>query len=541
MFMHISNVQSGIAILLTVLVLSPAGIGLAVAQADVDSTEPVSYETAAGLQPSVIVEYSDRSALAAWANESGNRELVEMYPAANQSVIAAPAWVTQEGDGLLASLQHIQAGGIDALTTAPLETESFVEAVYPNYRVSLPERPDALTVDSFNAPTDAFTIERLAPSHPTEGMAFADEVNTTTLDEATDTIGADNVTAPAPGQDIAVIDTGANTANGRLFGNGTAGSPIRIVNASKNLITNESVNVSSGNYDAIADGSDSLHGTWTAAAAAGSPSNASYRAIANESELLVLKALKDSGSGSTADIAAAIRYAADQDADVISMSLGAPLSNPALREAIDYAHDNGVQAVVAAAGNSRVRRGANIASPADYGPVITVGATTTNDSAADVRSAFFSQAGPDPGTTDNSRLKTAGAMPDVAAPGFKIELRVADSSGNVIARQLSGTSMSTPSVASGVAAAFAQNATLASAENGTVHESVTASARSANDTARVEVGHGVFAADNLIDGTTPATSQTEAMSESARQRQAFYESNSDAQGGIFADFLGMVG
>jgi len=360
-------------------------------------------------------------------------------------------------------------------------------------------------------------------------------VNTTTLREARATIGADNVSATGQGVDIAVIETGANVNNGRLFGNGTDGSDIRVLNSSKNFVTNETV--ADQGYDAIEDGSSSLHGTWTASAIAGNASGTAYDGVAPNAELLVLKALADDGSGSTADIAEAVRYAADQDVDVISMSLGSPLANAELREAIDYAYDEGVQAVVVAVGNSRPQRGANIAAPAHYGPTIAVAATTANDSARDVRSAYFSQAGPDPGTADDSDLASAGAMPDVAAPGHQVEATVVTTSGTVRESALSGTSMATPVVSGGVGAALEANSTLAGGDHEAVVDAVAETARPAPVLAPAEVGHGVFAVDNTIQGTTPADEQTDILTTAAEQRQLFYEGHSDAQGGWLASLF----
>jgi subtilisin family serine protease len=92
--------------------------------------------------------------------------------------------------------------------------------------------------------------------------------------------------------------------------------------------------------------------------------------------------LSDSGSGYSSDIARGIVEAVkgpddtlgtEDDADVISMSLGGP-SSSILYDAVKYAYNNGV-VLVAAAGNE----GASTPSyPAGYPEVIAVGAIDSN-------------------------------------------------------------------------------------------------------------------------------------------------------------------
>ena len=64
-----------------------------------------------------------------------------------------------------------------------------------------------------------------------------------------------------------------------------------------------------------------------------------------------LKVLSSSGGGTVSDIAEAIKFAADNGADVINMSLGGGGESQLMEEAIDYAHSKGV-VIIAAAGNS---------------------------------------------------------------------------------------------------------------------------------------------------------------------------------------------
>lgn len=98
---------------------------------------------------------------------------------------------------------------------------------------------------------------------------------------------------------------------------------------------------------------DHLHGTHVAGTVAQTTHNAlGVAGVAFESTILPLKVLGGDGRGSVPGIANAIRYAADQGAHVINMSLGGPLPSSILAKAVTYAHEKGVT-VVCAAGNER--------------------------------------------------------------------------------------------------------------------------------------------------------------------------------------------
>lgn len=109
--------------------------------------------------------------------------------------------------------------------------------------------------------------------------------------------------------------------------------------------------------------------------------------VAPNATLCAIKVLGASGSGSFADVIAGILFAANENADVINMSLGAIVDNNqpgvpnllrAMQKAVDYAHSRGV-VVVAAAGNEGLDLDAipkNFSSvPAQLQNVVSVGAT----------------------------------------------------------------------------------------------------------------------------------------------------------------------
>uniref|UniRef100_UPI0030D8EC66 S8 family peptidase n=2 Tax=Cyanobacteriota TaxID=1117 RepID=UPI0030D8EC66 len=186
---------------------------------------------------------------------------------------------------------------------------------------------------------------------------------------------------------------------------------------------------------------DNGHGTHVGGTVAQATNNGyGVAGIAYEASLMPLKVLSAEGGGTVADIAEAIKFAADNGADVINMSLGGGGESQVMQEAIDYAYNKGV-VIVAAAGNSNE----NSASyPARYPHVIGVSAI---DSAGE--KAFYS---------------SYGAGVDISAPGGAITEE--NPSGGILQETISydengkliptfaafqGTSMASPHVA-GVAA-----------------------------------------------------------------------------------------
>jgi serine protease len=132
---------------------------------------------------------------------------------------------------------------------------------------------------------------------------------------------------------------------------------------------------------------DNSHGTHVAGTVAQTTNNSlGVSGLAFNSCLQPVKVLGSNGSGTYSNVAKGIRFAADNGAKVINLSLGGPSSSQTLLDAVAYAHSKGVT-IIAAAGND----GTNVVSyPAAYNDyVIAVGATRFDETLS-----YYSNFGP---------------------------------------------------------------------------------------------------------------------------------------------------
>lgn len=159
-------------------------------------------------------------------------------------------------------------------------------------------------------------------------------------------------------QIVAVLDTQVDALHPQLLGRTTTGKPslLGILGLGDlNLVGKSLLG------PLLTDGPAKNHGTFVSAIV--------LRA-APQAKVLPIAVLNANGRGSTAQVAAGIRIAADRGADVINMSLHTTADTRVLREAVQYALARNV-VLVAAFGNEGQQNPGNI-YPASYPGVIAV-------------------------------------------------------------------------------------------------------------------------------------------------------------------------
>jgi serine protease len=246
------------------------------------------------------------------------------------------------------------------------------------------------------------------------------------------------------GVTVAVIDTGIACFDKGPFSKGTDLAGTRCA----------------GGWNFVDDNAEAAddhgHGTHVAGTIAQTTNNGMGAAgLAFCATLMPIKVLSKQGFGSTANVAEGIRFAADNGAQIINMSLGGPIKSKILEDAVNHALSKGV-VVVAAAGNS----GRSVGWPAAYPGVIAVSATDDKD-----KIAWFSSRGP---------------QVVISAPGVAVTQQTICNGGKdkcEIFGTFNGTSMASPHVAG--AAAMIEGLGVTDADS--VREALTSTAREKDD------------------------------------------------------------
>ncbi|BCJ52282.1 hypothetical protein Asp14428_37570 [Actinoplanes sp. NBRC 14428] len=227
---------------------------------------------------------------------------------------------------------------------------------------------------------------------------------------------------------------------------------------------------------------DHGHGTMAAGVSAATGNNGTGIAgVCWSCKILPVKALNAKGLGTYSDIAEGVRWAADQGADIINLSLGGTADSQLMRDAITYAMSKGAL-VLAAAGNE--------GSPALHYPaaipdVLAVGGSTATD-------------------TRYPWSNYGSSWVDLAAPGCNPAQGLTGA-----VSQFCGTSSATP-FASGVAALLAS--TSPAPDAAAIRTALTSSATRisgswvAGSSGRVDAAAALASLPAPGDTTGPATS-----------------------------------
>ena len=306
-----------------------------------------------------------------------------------------------------------------------------VKAVSPNVRYERPDPP--ATTDAGATPAD-HTANYTYGLEQINVPEFEDEFGTQG-EGATVMIGDDGISNPEEGH------PDLEFAKEAIVSNGT---------------------VDEGTLVGGAAGAHGEHTAGTATGAADPAGDVPRYGVAPEADLLMADVF--AGGAFTEDIIASMEWAAENDADAASFSLGFPSSTglstfaPAYVETIEDVNAAGTVAVVSAGNSGSGDAGGPVTSPATNFRSATVGASNAGESIA----AFSSGA-----VVTDDRIETLGegdlpdtfpheyVKPDVAAPGVEV-LSAGPLGGdigdpNATYSYSSGTSMAAPHYAGAVA------------------------------------------------------------------------------------------
>lgn len=192
------------------------------------------------------------------------------------------------------------------------------------------------------------------------------------------------------------------------------------------------------------------HGTHVAGTIAAENNGTGITGVAYNAQIMAVRVLNNEGQGNSINVAQGIRYAADNGAHVINLSLGGGYSTD-IESAIQYATSRGSFVVMAAGNEGETQPGYPALHATQYG--VSVGAVDINRNIA----SFSNQAG------SNSALQ------HIVAPGVRI---YSTTPGNTYGYS-SGTSMAAPHVAGVVGLMLSANRNLTHAQ---IREILTSSA-----------------------------------------------------------------
>jgi len=298
-----------------------------------------------------------------------------------------------------------------------LNSDPNVEFAHPNEEIEIPVIEESEVSDQISD-TVLNDTDNTYPNdyNSYEGEYFLDSIN---AKEA----WAHLKTLPGTAENsavVAVIDSGVDADNSDLVNRFYKNSSGKVIG--KNFYDNND------NFDD--DYTGTYHGTSVAGAIAAEANNGiGICGVAGEFDVKIMpiKAFSSKGSSDTSAIIEGIKFATDNGANVINLSLGTAIYFDGLQEAINYAYNAGVT-VVCSAGNSFSNQ---YQYPACVDNVISVASLGK--------------------TNEKSSFSQFNEYIDVTAPGEKLALTYPDSTGSNVRTGRNGTSFSAPMVAAAAA------------------------------------------------------------------------------------------
>lgn len=156
---------------------------------------------------------------------------------------------------------------------------------------------------------------------------------------------------------VAVLDSGCDLNHSDLCGN------LRILNGS-NFINRRKP-----------PEDDNSHGTHVIGIIAAKNNNLGVVGVAPRCIIIPIKVLDANGNGDLISVSNGIRFAVDNGAEIIVMSLGAPFKVQQVRKAIQYAASKGIPCFVAAGNSGKTKE---VFYPANYPETIAIGSIDKN-------------------------------------------------------------------------------------------------------------------------------------------------------------------
>ncbi|WP_254861588.1 S8 family serine peptidase [Halovivax gelatinilyticus] len=380
----------------------------------------------------------------------------------------------------------------DRVAIEELTRLDHVEALHENFEVNAP-----MPVESSEAETDGGAVTSLETAGDDETTYGVDMVNAEDVWEDYDTKGE--------GVRVAVLDTGIDVAHPDLdLYTDDPNDPTYPGGWARFTTEGEKVE---GDTPADPQG----HGTHVSGTVAGGNESGEHIGVAPDADLMHGAVLSADGSGSFAQIAAGIEWAVEEEADLISMSLGADGMHPELIEPVERAIDTDTMVITSSGNEGEGTSG----SPANYYSTLSVGAVDENASVTDfssgmeVSAAQFGSDAPDDWPNEY-------VVPDLSAPGD--DVLSAYPGGDY--QELPGTSMATPHVTG--AAALMLSATSTDLSTDQVRDALVETSWKPDEAPPeqdVRYGHGIIDAHLAVAtlrGDTGVTGTVERADDEAR-------------------------